>query len=115
MAKLIITKDVNGVAAYGLPFTEDNFFMLLDANVVDSVTVPSINEKPLMAVFSYESGSKVWVGLNPSSPIAAPTGAATSTVAQQNPPARNVSAGDIIEFVTSDTTAEVGVSFYELA
>lgn len=115
MAKLIITRDVNGYPAYGLPFTEDNVQMKLTQNSVESVTVPPINGKPLAAIFSFEAGSKVWVGLNPASPIAAPSGASASTVAQLNPPMRNVTEGDTIELVTSDSTAEVGISFYELS
>lgn len=114
MTKLIITRDVNGYPAYGLPFTTDNYQMKLSANTVESLTVPSINGSPLAAIFSFEPGAKVWVGRNPAAPIAAPSGAAASTVAQLNPPMRNVEAGDTLEFVTSDTTAEVGVSFYEL-
>jgi hypothetical protein len=115
MAKFIITRDINGYPGAGLPFTTDNVKNELVADTPKSVTVPSINDSPLVAVFGIEPGSKIWVALNPSSTIAPPSaGEFVASEAQLNPLVRNVFAGDILQFVTSDTSAEISVSFYEL-
>lgn len=111
--KLTITRDTSGAIAYGLPFTTDNYQMKLSASTVKEVTAPTKYAK-MSAVFSYESGSSVWVARNPASNISAPSGNPVATVAQMNPPMREVYSGDTIQFVTSNTTAEVGVSFYEM-
>lgn len=121
MTQLIITKDVNGVATYGIPFngkdnngTDTSFKMKLSANTPKNVVAPSINGEPMLAIFSYEPGSKVWVAQNPETSISPPSGDPEATPAQLNPPSRNVFMGDTLQFVTSDTSAEACVSFYTI-
>jgi len=111
--RLTITRDTSGAIAYGLPFTPDNYKMKLLANTVKQITVPAKYEK-MAAVFKFEDGSSVWVAQNPSSSISPPSGDPEPTPAQMNPPVREVAAGDILEFVTSNATAECWVGFYEV-
>lgn len=107
--QLIMTIDVNGNNTFGLEFAEDNYAMLLDSGVAQTVTVPD-NFKNWLAVFSFESGANVWVANNATATY--PTGAAGASSSQQNPSSRRVKAGDVLSFITSDTSAQVNVSFY---
>jgi hypothetical protein len=122
MTQLIITKDQNGLSTFVIPFADSGpdvnikstFQGKLTTGVARSLTVPNIDGKPLAAIFSYSIGSSVWVARNPETPITPPSGAFALTTAQLNPPSRNVFSGDVLQFITSDTSAEISVSFYEI-
>jgi hypothetical protein len=105
----IMTRDINGYNGFGLPFSVDQFSAALEAETEDTLTVPSACQKYL-AVFSFDPGTAVWVSLNGTAEI--PTGTFDQTTSEQNPTARIVSAGDILSFITTETTANVGVIFY---
>jgi len=115
MTPLVITKDLNGIPTYGLAPSTNMFGGTLTADTVDGVTVPSTDAYTWLAVFNYQAGTSVWVGVNPSTPITVPSSVFGATECELNPKARQVNAGDSIEFITSDSTAEVSVIFYGIA
>jgi hypothetical protein len=107
--QLIMTIDVNGNNTFGLGFAEDSYDTELTTGVAQSVTVPD-NFKIWEAVFAFENGANVWVANNETATI--PGGAFALTPSQLNPTSRRVKAGDVLSFITSDTSAQVNVSFY---
>ncbi len=107
--QLMMTTDVNGINTFGLEFAEDNYSVTLAADTEKTVTVPD-NFKNWLAVFAFESGSNVWVSLNSTAEV--PDGTGGATTSQLCPTARSVKAGDVIHFITGDTSAQAAVSFY---
>lgn len=108
--KFNMTKDVAGYNGFGIKFASDGYKGVLAAGVEQHVSVPS-NYPNWIAVFSYTPGSNVWV--DGTTTAVAPVGAFAATTADLNPSARQVSAGQTLSFITSDTTSpQVKVSFY---
>ena len=111
--KFNMTKDVAGYNGFGVKFATDGYKGILAVGVEQHVTVPS-NYPNWLAVFSYTPGSNIWV--DGTTTAVAPTGAFAATTADLNPSARQVSAGQTLSFITSDTTSpQVKVSFYVVA
>ncbi len=111
--KLCMIRDINGYNSFGLTFTDTAYSFTLDQGVRKSLTVPYCTEttyKNLLAVFSFEPGSKVWVALNNNATL--PGFAVVSTHSELNPSGRLVQGGDLLSFVSGDTLTEVGVTFY---
>lgn len=109
--KFYMTRDINGYNGFGVPFSDTNYGVKLAGTVAEYLTVPSDFPK-YIAIFQYQPGSSVWVALNNTPAYSA--GAMAATNSQFAPPAREVSAGDIIGLVTSDANATVGISFYAI-
>lgn len=109
--KFNMTRDVNGLNGFGLEFSDDNQKVTLAVGVEQHFTVPS-NFAFWLAVFSFEPGSTVWVANNDTAAV--PSGSFSSTSSQLNPSARKVRGGDILSFITNNTTAEIGVSLYAI-
>lgn len=111
--KFNMTRDVAGYNGFGVKFADDGFSGVLANGVAQSVTVPSTYPN-WIAVFSYTPGSNIWVdGTNTAS---VPGGAFSATTSDLNPSARQVSAGQVLSFKTTDTTSpQVKVSFYVVA
>jgi len=112
--KFSMTRDINGYNGFGLEFSDTNYSATLTVGAAQSLVVPGISTTTTyLAVFSYEPGTSIWVANNDTAavPVAASFGATTSEL---NPAARKVKFGDTLSFITNDTTAEVGVSFYGL-
>lgn len=110
IANLLMVRDASGGVTYGLPFSSGSCTTLA-TGVEQTLTVPDVNEKGYLAIFSFEPGSSVWVS---DGTITLPTGSFASTLAQLNPGARQVNKGATLYFKTNDATAQVGVSFYAL-
>jgi hypothetical protein len=106
-----LTRDINGYNGFGLPFSKNNFKVILQANAAQSFTVPS-NAQNWIVIFSIEAGSKVWV--DPTTTAAIPTSTIGASTSVLNPTGRQVSAGTVISMITGDTTAQVCVSLYVL-
>ena len=109
---LDMNSDVRGYNAYAPQFSTDNQLTTLSAGVEQHFTVPS-NFSKWIAAFSYEAGSNVLVANNSTAAVA--TGSFASTASQLNPAARYVKAGDVLSFITADTTAIVGISLYVIS
>ena len=118
MRKFIMTRDINGYNGFGLPFASNMKQMKLTQDVEQTITVPKSNVAGypnVLAVFSFEPGSMVWVALNQTA--TAPSGAAVDTYSEALPAARLIefnaaTENNTLSFITKDTSAEVGVAFY---
>jgi len=116
-----MTRDINGFNGFGLAFALDKYSADLAQSTDTTLTVPSSgmlgnvanNVNKFIAIFSYEPGASIWVSLNETA--ASPVGATFATVSSElNPAARVVNAADVLHFITTDTSAQVGVVFYGL-
>lgn len=116
-----MTRDINGYNGFGLPFSTSKYSATLATTTDTTLSVPfgsatygpTASRTQFIAIFSYEPGSKVWVTKNATA--ASPAGATfAATTSELNPAARTVQAGDTLHFYTTDASAEVGVTFYEL-
>lgn len=120
--KFSMTRDINGYNGFGLAFSDTKYSATLAAAGEKTITVPQGNTlgsgistatHKFLAIFSFQPGANVWVALNATAAVPA-SASFTTTTSELNPTARYVSAGDVIHFVTADTTADVGVTFYAL-
>lgn len=109
MTMLNFGRDVQGYNAYAPAFSVDNKSTILSANIEQHFTVPSDFEN-WIAVFSFEPGTSVWVANNQTSNV--PSASFADTFSQLNPAARLVNAGDVLSFISPDTTASIGISLY---
>jgi hypothetical protein len=109
--KFNMTRDINGYNGFGLMFAGDNYATTLATGVEQTLTVPD-NYNNWLAVFSFEPGSTVYISRNATATV--PGGSFALTTSQLIPTARQVQGGDVLHFITNDTTAAVGVSFYAL-
>lgn len=111
MTKLSMTRDINGFNTFGLVPSEDKFNTTLAATVAQTFTVPAkfVNAS---AIFFIEPGATVWVAHNETATL--PGGSVASTVSEGNPTVWTVSGRDTISMICNNTTAEVGIKFYEL-
>jgi hypothetical protein len=111
---LNIVRDINGVPTYATRFDSiSKQSMVLTTGAEQTVTVPSTgfsSHQNLVAVISPEIGANVWVALNATAAV--PTGAAASTTSEHNPGAKYVKPGDVLHFISSDSSATVGIVFY---
>lgn len=115
-----MTRDVNGFNGFGLPFADDKYSATLVADTDATLAVPgtaamgaatATTYNKFIAIFSYQPGAQVWVTINETAAVpAGATFAATSS--ELNPSARYVKSTDVLHFITSDTGASVGVTFY---
>lgn len=117
-----MVRDINGYNGFGLQFSLDKYSATLAQTTDTTLTVPSTGPfgtgqsttvARFIAIFSYQPGATVWVANNATAavPVAASFGAVSSELL---PTARYVKAGDVLHFITPDTTAQVGVTFYVL-
>lgn len=117
-----MTRDINGYNGFGLQFSLDKYSATLAQNTDTTLTVPSggplgsgtsTTANRYIAIFTYEPGSIVWVARNATAAV--PAGASfASTTSELLPIARYVVSGDVLHFITADTSAVVGVTFYVL-
>lgn len=101
-----------------IPFSDVCAQVALQANVAETFTVPGTAINKYAARFTYTSTSNVFVCLN-----SAPTVPAAGTTGTQqynefrvgsDGSQRYVQGGDVIQFITPDATAYVGVSLRAL-
>lgn len=111
--KFNMTRDINGYNGFGLPFADNKYSCTLTAASEKTLTAPTspFPEYPnFLAIFSFAPGSSVWVANNATAVVPGASFAAVSS--DLNPAARYVKSADILHFITSDTSDEVGVTFY---
>jgi hypothetical protein len=112
--KFLMTRDINGYNGFGLPFSDTNYQVVLQAASNKTLLVPlsPYPEFPhMMVVFSYDPGSRVWVANNTAATTPS-TGAFAATQSQLLPGGRIVKSGDTLNFITDQPLVVVGVSFY---
>lgn len=107
---LAFARDVQGFNAYAPVQSNIKYSATLLNGVAETVTVPSTAQRWIMAI-SYQPGVSVWVSVNGTAEI--PVGNTfVATTSEQNPSPRAVDAADVISFITSNTSATVGIAFY---
>ena len=107
-----MARDVNGYNGFGLAFSVDKYSAVIAQNTDTTQVVPS-SAPHYIVIFSFAPGASVWVANNATA--AKPVGATFAAVSSElNPVARYVKAGDTLHFLTGDTSAAVGLTFYAL-
>lgn len=115
MTVLIMARDATGQNTFAPDFSEQNYQTILSSGVEQTLTVPQSLQPEFpnyIAIFSIEPGLKVYVSLNETATV--PGGSFAQTPSQLNPTARRVMPGNVLHFITSETTAIVNVSFYAI-
>lgn len=109
--KFLLGRDRGGNLAYSLEFADatTSAKTTLAAGIAQSITIPSTYEK-WQIICTYSEGSSVWVANNETPTV--PTSSFVWSAGERKPIIRMVNAGDVISFVTSDASAEVGVVLY---
>ena len=111
--QFILSRDINGYNGFGLMFADDKYSVELDAGVAATFTIPSSHPNWIV-IFSFETGSDIWVASNAAAEVPAGN-TIVATTSEHNPVARKVKAGDVLSLITSDTTAVVGITLYTVS
>lgn len=107
---LFIGKDINGTPAYDVQLSSFKYSVVLSAGVEKTMTIPSTAGR---VFFSYGAGTTVWVAFGDTT-VQMPGANIVATNSECNPQGRyNIKPGDTLRFKTNDTTAEVGIIFYD--
>ncbi len=101
--------DTQGNNAYAPAFTDVNMSTMLSQDTLQNFTIPSDFSK-WIAVFSYSTGANVFIASNVDAEV--PGSSFSQTASQLSPATRLVRSGDVLSFITPDTTAIVSVSLY---
>lgn len=108
-------------------FSNNNYSMTLAANTEQHFTVPGFSQmgqslsgsqNQLIVIINPQSGTNVWVANNETAEVAnASVDATTSTLITSAMPIEarkfRIRAGDILSFITADTSAYVGINIYQ--
>lgn len=113
--KFSMSRDINGYNGFGLNISNVIYSTTLAAGVAQSLTIPisSIDSPRYLAIFTCEPGGIFTWAQNDVATL--PGGSFALTTSEANPIARVVKAGDVLSFITSDTTLMLWVSLYELS
>jgi len=96
------------------PFSDAGAKMQLATNVALAWTVPGTIVNKYKASFSYTSDSSVWVAYNVTA-VAPVAGTLVDSYKEEFKPAeRYVNGGDVLSFIASVGTPQVGVSLLDL-
>lgn len=111
---LIFGRDIQGLNAYAPPFSTNIFTATLAAAGASSVTVPSSSALWVMYVRVQPNG---WVWCSRTTTAAVPAGATFAASQSELIDGtiefkRTVYAGDVIRFITANTTCDIEVAFY---
>lgn len=107
---------------FSLQFSNSSFDTTLAANTEQTLAVPlssglgaaSSSKNRFVAIFKVQDGKTVWVANNATATVAGLAFDATASQMIISGDGRDVAAGDVLHFITADTTAIVGVSFYSV-
>lgn len=84
--------------------------MALAANTELTYTVPGASRQKYVATFEYKSNQMVYVALNATATVPSAGTIDTASVSEPKPHQRFVKGGDVLHFITPDTTADCGFS-----
>lgn len=107
---------------FSLPFSDSKFDTTLSANVEQTLAVPltsglgaaSSSKNRFVAIFKIEGDKTVWVANNATATVGDATFDATNSEMIKSGDGRDVKAGDVLHFITAETTAIVNVIFYSV-
>jgi len=108
--KLALTRDINGFNTFGIAPSDVKVGVQLIQNDEESFQVPTAF-KFYELVFSIDPGLRVWVSYDGATPDV-PSSTFATINSELNPAARTVPGGTIVNCITPDTSAFVGVMMY---
>jgi len=97
-----------------MPFSDTAVQVALGVGVEQTFTVPGTVTTQYQAYFEYICTANVFVRLNGTPTIPGAGSVGTQQYNEFKPKKRYVRGGDVIHFITPDTTAYVGVSLRQL-
>ena len=97
-----------------LPFSDTAVQVNCGASTQQTFTVPGTSEMSYQAYFEYTQNSNVFVRLNGTPTVPSAGSVSTQQYNEFRPKKRYVRGGDVIHFITPDTTAYIGVSLRQL-
>lgn len=112
MSKLALTTDINGKTTYSIPPSENMVSAFLTQNVNQSFTVPTRFDFYQLN-FSIDPGLKIWVSYDGNS-ANSPSGSFSETNSELNPTSKTVRGGTVINCITPNTSAMIGICMYGL-
>ncbi len=110
MTQLNFGRDVQGFNAFAPTQADLLYSATLASGVNSSITIPSSAPKWIIAI-SYQPGTITYVSVNGTAEAPA-SGTFATTTSELNPSPRTVYAGDVVDFITTNMTADVGVALY---
>ncbi len=97
-----------------IPFSDTCAQINCDADIEQIYLVPGVDTDQYQALFSYIDTANVFVTVN-ASPVVPVAGTVTDQqYTEFRPCKRYVKGGDVLHFITPDTTAYIGVSLRKL-
>lgn len=123
-----LQKDIQGFNGFGLPVSDQKYNVTLDANINTTVTVPSTSSigSPLnqinkfmaiVSVYKETVQGRVWFANNTAATVPAGNSfalTASEMIVQDKYFAREVKAGDVLNFLSPVDDTEICVLFYSL-
>lgn len=104
----------NRICEDTVPFSDVCAKMQLATSVASSYTVPGTDDIQYRATFAYDASADVWVGYNVVA-VAPTAGTLVSSPYQEyRPDYRQVKGGDVLSFISSVGTPQVGISLLQL-
>ena len=97
-----------------MPFSDTAFQVNCAAAVGETATVPGNSTDQYQAFFEYNQVSNVFICINAVPVIPASGVVGTQQYNEFRPKKRYVRGGDVIHFITPDTSAYIGVSLRKL-
>lgn len=109
-----MTSQYNANYIETMPFSDTCFQVHCGANVAETATVPGLDTAQYQAYFEYTQDSNVFIRLNSAPAIPASGTVGTEQYNEFRPKKRYVRGGDVIQFITPDTSAYIGVSLRQI-
>lgn len=97
-----------------MPFSDVCAQVQCGSNVEQTFTVPGTANQQFQAYFEYTYDSNVFVCLNGTPTIPSSGSVGTQQYNEFRPKKRYVKGGDVLHFITPDSSAFIGVSFRQI-
>lgn len=112
MYQMTISYNANYIET--MPFSDTSIQVNLGVGVEQTYTVPGTSLAQYQAYFQYTQASNVFVRLNGTPASPASGSVTTQPYSEFKPKKRYVKGGDVLHFITPDTTAYVGMSLRQI-